>query len=89
METLYIAIISVCISAVHCNSHEHWVKYISEPFAVENAMVKGEQDFMPYCSEQIELLKANLTEEQKKRSVNALCVKKEIWDRNNPDSYQE
>ena len=31
----------------------------------------------------------DMTEEQKKRSVNALCVKKEIWDRNNPDSYQE
>ena len=87
METLYIAIISVCISAVNCNSHEDWVKHISEPFAVENAIIK--QDFMPFCAEQIEILKANLTEEQRKRSLNALCVKKEIWDKNHPDSYSE
>ena len=89
METLYIAIISVCISTANCNKVEGFVRYISEPFAIENILLKRQQDFMPICAEQIEILKSNLTEEQRQRATSTLCVQKGTWDEAHPDSDSE
>jgi len=85
MEILFLAIISVCISTTNCSNGNNYEKYISEPFAVESAVLKHDTSFMPICSEQIEILKVQLTKEQKKRPLNALCVRKDVWDKTHPE----
>ena len=85
MEILFLAIISVCISTTNCSNGNNYEKYISEPFAVESAVLKHDTSFMPICSKQIEILKVQLTKEQKKRPLNALCVRKDVWDKTHPE----
>jgi hypothetical protein len=85
METLFLAIISVCISTTNCSNGNNYEKYISEPFAVESAVLKHDTSFMPICSMHIDALKVTLTKEQKTRTMSALCVRKDVWDKTHPE----
>ena len=85
MEILFLAIISVCISTTNCSNGNNYEKYISEPFAVENVLLEHDTSFMPICTMHIDELKTILPKEQKTRTMSALCVRKDVWDKTHPE----
>ena len=83
MEAIFIAILSVCMSSTSCQKvdEQHYVKYISEPFAVSEEVLMSNGGFMAICEEHLEVLRLRLSPEEQKRPKNALCTRKDIYDK--------
>jgi len=81
METLFIAILSVCMSTTSCQKvdDEHYVRYISEPFVVTEEQMTN-NGFMQVCNDHLDKLYVNLSAEERNRPKTTLCTNKELYD---------
>ena len=80
METLFIAILSVCMPSTSCSKvdEQHYVKYISEPFVVTEEQMNN-NGFMQVCNDHLDKLYVKLSAEEINRSKTRLCTNKELY----------
>ena len=78
MNILYYAIITLCPADTVCNTSDKFIKYFSEPYAIEEEETKIGYIMSKRCREEADKLRKNITIDGRQ---SVLCVQKDVWDR--------
>ena len=86
MDVFYYAIIMLCPANIVCDASDKFIRYFSEPYAVEQEETKNGWVMSERCKKAVRELRKHITIDGEQPTYNrnrssSLCVQKDVWDR--------